>query len=82
MRRVRAWLGVTRQCEPLVRSHRIGVPSVELTAKSCTLRAKSMRAYRPGDQTGICSSTAPPWNPDTNISIAYRCDAGSGMEME
>src|SRR5512140_737846 len=46
----------TRQREPFTLSHASGLPRLSVARNSCTLRAKSIFAYRPGDHTGSCSS--------------------------
>jgi len=53
----------TRHSDPSTSVQRSGWPSLPLTAKSCTFLAKSMRPYRPGDQTGIWRSTERPVSP-------------------
>src|ERR1051325_8423444 len=50
--------GEIRHNDPLTLVQRSGLPSLPLAEKSCTFLAKSMRPYRPGDQTGICRSAS------------------------
>src|SRR2546425_3319241 len=53
----------TRHSDPSTLVQCSGWPSLPFTAKSCTFLAKSMRPYRPGDQTGIWRSAEPPLSP-------------------
>src|SRR6185437_2278134 len=70
-----------RHSDPVSRSKRTAWPFASCTDSSRTLRAKSMRAYRPGDHTGICSRSVSPNDPLTSIWISYRWPRVSGIAI-
>src|SRR5437588_4871527 len=73
--------GKTRHSDPSTLVQRSGLPALPSAENSCTFLAKSMRPYRPGDQTGICRSTGRRVRPLAVSVTEYKCDATSGMAI-
>jgi hypothetical protein len=63
-------LVVTTHRDPSLLVQRNGRPAASVARKSWTFFAKSIFAYRPGDQTGSWRASVRPEMPSTSISIS------------